>query len=69
MSKLFKVSFSNSRLLSGHFTKDCFSAPGLQYALVPEEDDEEAQQQQQTATNRPPQDLDKKKKKKVKMLN
>uniref|UniRef100_A0A3B5MRD9 Zinc finger CCHC domain-containing protein 17 n=1 Tax=Xiphophorus couchianus TaxID=32473 RepID=A0A3B5MRD9_9TELE len=47
----------------GHFTKDCFSAPGLQYALVPEEDDEEAQQQQ-TATNRPPQDSDKKKKKK-----
>lgn len=30
----------------GHFTKDCFSAPGLQYALVPEEDDEEQQQQQ-----------------------
>lgn len=67
MSKLFKVSFSNSGLLSGHFTKDCFSAPGLQYALVPEEDDEEAEQQQ-AATIRPPQDLDKKKKKKVKML-
>eukprot|EP00064_Thunnus_orientalis_P020690 superscaffoldBa00005830_g20835 len=30
----------------GHFTKDCFSAPGLQYALLPEEDDEEPQQQQ-----------------------
>ncbi|XP_014331568.1 nucleolar protein of 40 kDa [Xiphophorus maculatus] len=51
----------------GHFTKDCFSAPGLQYALVPEEDDEEAQQQQ-TATNRPPQDSDKKKKKKEKKM-
>uniref|UniRef100_A0A096LVJ9 Zinc finger CCHC domain-containing protein 17 n=1 Tax=Poecilia formosa TaxID=48698 RepID=A0A096LVJ9_POEFO len=42
----------------GHFTKDCFSAPGLQYALVPEED-----------AIRPPQDSDKKKKKKVKTLN
>ncbi|MED6239930.1 hypothetical protein ATANTOWER_013328 [Ataeniobius toweri] len=51
----------------GHFTKDCFSAPGLQYALVPEEDDEEAQQQQ-TATLRPPQDSDKKKKKKEKKM-
>ncbi|XP_032437443.1 zinc finger CCHC domain-containing protein 17 [Xiphophorus hellerii] len=51
----------------GHFTKDCFSAPGLQYALVPEEDDEEAQQQQ-AATNRPPQDSDKKKKKKEKKM-
>ncbi|XP_014913309.1 zinc finger CCHC domain-containing protein 17 [Poecilia latipinna] len=55
----------------GHFTKDCFSAPGLQYALVPEEDDAEAQQQQQqqqTATIRPPQDSDKKKKKKEKKM-
>ncbi|XP_043994583.1 nucleolar protein of 40 kDa [Gambusia affinis] len=51
----------------GHFTKDCFSAPGLQYALVPEEDDEEAEQQQ-AATIRPPQDLDKKKKKKEKKM-
>ncbi|MED6278077.1 hypothetical protein CHARACLAT_019947 [Characodon lateralis] len=51
----------------GHFTKDCFSAPGLQYALVPEEDDEEAQKQQ-TATLRPPQDSDKKKKKKEKKM-
>ncbi|KAG7244975.1 hypothetical protein INR49_023541 [Caranx melampygus] len=48
----------------GHFTKDCFSAPGLQYALVPEEDDEERQQQQQSATVAPRQDSDKKKKKK-----
>nr|XP_019946423.1 PREDICTED: nucleolar protein of 40 kDa [Paralichthys olivaceus] len=52
----------------GHFTKDCFSAPGLQYALLPEEDDVEPQQQQQqqqqpsTAALR--QDSDKKKKKK-----
>lgn len=50
----------------GHFTKDCFSAPGLQYALVPEEDDEEAQQQ--TATLEPQQDSDKKKKKKEKKM-
>ncbi|XP_042362661.1 nucleolar protein of 40 kDa [Plectropomus leopardus] len=49
----------------GHFTKDCFSAPGLQYALLPEEDDEEPQnQQQQTSTAAPQQDSDKKKKKK-----
>uniref|UniRef100_A0A1A7YY55 Zinc finger CCHC domain-containing protein 17 n=1 Tax=Iconisemion striatum TaxID=60296 RepID=A0A1A7YY55_9TELE len=47
----------------GHFTKDCFSAPGLQYALVPEEDDEEPQKQQ-TSTAAPQQDSDKRKKKK-----
>ncbi|XP_044027639.1 nucleolar protein of 40 kDa isoform X2 [Siniperca chuatsi] len=46
----------------GHFTKDCFSAPGLQYALLPEEDEEEPQQQ--TSTVAPQQDSDKKKKKK-----
>ncbi|XP_040908981.1 nucleolar protein of 40 kDa isoform X2 [Toxotes jaculatrix] len=54
----------------GHFTKDCFSAPGLQYALLPEEDDEEPQQQQQqqqqTSTATLQKDSDKKKKKKVK---
>lgn len=49
----------------GHFTKDCFSAPGLQYALLPEEDDEEPrQQQQQPSAVAPQQDSDKKKKKK-----
>ncbi|XP_059206342.1 nucleolar protein of 40 kDa [Centropristis striata] len=52
----------------GHFTKDCFSAPGLQYALLPEEEDEEPRQpqqpQQQTSTVAPQQDSDKKKKKK-----
>ncbi|XP_029369446.1 zinc finger CCHC domain-containing protein 17 [Echeneis naucrates] len=49
----------------GHFTKDCFSAPGLQYALLPEEEDEEPrQQQQQTSTVVPQQDSDKRKKKK-----
>ncbi|XP_033492159.1 zinc finger CCHC domain-containing protein 17 [Epinephelus lanceolatus] len=50
----------------GHFTKDCFSAPGLQYALLPEEDDDESQhqQQQQTSTVVPLPDADKKKKKK-----
>lgn len=47
----------------GHFTKDCFSAPGLQYALLPEEDDEEPQQQQ-TPSVAPQQGSDKKKKKK-----
>ncbi|XP_070777714.1 zinc finger CCHC domain-containing protein 17 isoform X2 [Enoplosus armatus] len=50
----------------GHFTKDCFSAPGLQYALLPEEDDEEPQQQ--TSTVAPQQDSDKKKKKKKKKM-
>ncbi|XP_071396861.1 zinc finger CCHC domain-containing protein 17 isoform X1 [Centroberyx affinis] len=51
----------------GHFAKDCFSAPGLQYALLPEEDDEvpqQQQQQQQPSTGTPQQDSDKKKKKK-----
>lgn len=57
------VSFNKLQLVSGHFTKDCFSAPGLQYALLPEEDDEVPQQQ--TSTVKPQQDSDKKKKKKV----
>ncbi|KAM3858012.1 zinc finger CCHC domain-containing protein 17 [Diretmus argenteus] len=52
----------------GHFAKDCFSAPGLQYALLPEEDDgelqQQQQQQQQSTTVTPQQDSDKKKKKK-----
>ncbi|XP_056268845.1 nucleolar protein of 40 kDa [Pseudoliparis swirei] len=54
----------------GHFTKDCFSAPGLQYALVPEEDEEAPQQQQplllqqQTTSVAPPPESGKKKKKK-----
>ncbi|XP_039676685.1 nucleolar protein of 40 kDa [Perca fluviatilis] len=51
----------------GHFTKDCFSAPGLQYTLLPEEDEEEQrqqQQQQQTSAVSTQQDSDKKKKKK-----
>ncbi|KAF7664906.1 hypothetical protein LDENG_00160740 [Lucifuga dentata] len=51
----------------GHFTKDCFSAPGLQYALLPEEDNDEPQQQQQQqqlSAVTPQQDSDKKKKKK-----
>uniref|UniRef100_A0A3Q3JS91 Zinc finger CCHC domain-containing protein 17 n=1 Tax=Monopterus albus TaxID=43700 RepID=A0A3Q3JS91_MONAL len=45
----------------GHFTKDCFSAPGTQYALLPEEDNEEPQQQPLTTAQ---QHSDKKKKKK-----
>lgn len=52
----------------GHFTKDCFSSPGLQYALVPEEDDAASRQQQQqpllTPAVAPQLDSDKKKKKK-----
>ncbi|KAM9386038.1 zinc finger CCHC domain-containing protein 17 [Pholidichthys leucotaenia] len=48
----------------GHFTKDCFSAPGLQYTLLPEEDDEEPQQQ--TSQLLPQEDSDKEKKKKKK---
>ncbi|CAJ1084027.1 nucleolar protein of 40 kDa-like [Xyrichtys novacula] len=49
----------------GHFTKDCFSAPGLQYALLPEEDDTEPQQpEQQTSTGAQQKDIDKKKKNK-----
>ncbi|TNM92843.1 zinc finger CCHC domain-containing protein 17 [Takifugu rubripes] len=46
----------------GHFTKDCFSAPGLQYALLPEGGDEVPEQQ--TSTVKPQPDSDKKKKKK-----
>lgn len=52
----------------GHFTKDCFSTPGLQYALLPDVDSEAPQQPQQTqqadAAVPPQQDLEKKKKKK-----
>ncbi|XP_061598576.1 nucleolar protein of 40 kDa [Cololabis saira] len=51
----------------GHFTKDCFSAPGLQYALLPDEDDEEPQRQK-TSTDAQQQDSDKKKKKKEKKM-
>lgn len=58
----FCSSFKKLCFVSGHFTKDCFSAPGLQYALVPEEADEAPQQQ--TSTVKPEQDSDKKKKKK-----
>lgn len=56
-------SFELIMILSGHFTKDCFSAPGLQYALLPEEDDDEPRQQQ-TPSVAPQQDSEKKKKKK-----
>ncbi|XP_075995478.1 zinc finger CCHC domain-containing protein 17 [Genypterus blacodes] len=56
----------------GHFTKDCFSAPGLQYALLPEEDDgapqQQPPQQQQPSTVTPRQDAEKKKKKKEKKM-
>lgn len=48
----------------GHFTKDCFSAPGLQYALLPEEDEEEPQQQTSASSMRQESDKNKKKKEK-----
>lgn len=54
--------FNKLRLFAGHFTKDCFSAPGLQYALLPEGGDEVPEQQ--TSTVKPQPDSDKKKKKK-----
>ncbi|XP_036809043.1 nucleolar protein of 40 kDa [Oncorhynchus mykiss] len=61
----------------GHFAKDCFSAPGLQYDLIPEEGDDEPQQLQKEPINpnliplavrktQPPQDSHKKKKKEKK---
>ncbi|XP_072303618.1 zinc finger CCHC domain-containing protein 17 [Eucyclogobius newberryi] len=50
----------------GHFTKDCFSAPGLQYALLPEEDDDEPLQQTSASATR--EDSDKQKKKKEKKM-
>nr|ACO09077.1 Nucleolar protein of 40 kDa [Osmerus mordax] len=51
----------------GHFAKDCFSTPGLQYSLLPEEgDDVEQQQQQQPPPNLVPQQDSQKKKKKKK---
>ncbi|XP_061902250.1 nucleolar protein of 40 kDa isoform X2 [Entelurus aequoreus] len=56
----------------GHFTKDCYSAPGLQYSLVPDEADGEPQQQQQqqlqVSSDVPRKDKDKKKKKKEKKM-
>ncbi|CAL8296592.1 unnamed protein product [Lota lota] len=49
----------------GHFTKDCFSTPGLQYALLPDVGEEESPQPQQPAATVPQQqDPEKKKKKK-----
>ncbi|CAL8293884.1 unnamed protein product [Merluccius merluccius] len=46
----------------GHFTKDCFSTPGLQYALLPDVDEEEPQQLAVAVPQQ--QDSEKKKKKK-----
>ncbi|XP_041665098.1 nucleolar protein of 40 kDa [Cheilinus undulatus] len=51
----------------GHFTKDCFSAPGLQYSLLPEDDDGEPQQQTSTVAAQLDSDKKKKKKKEKKM--
>ncbi|XP_060948697.1 nucleolar protein of 40 kDa [Limanda limanda] len=57
----------------GHFTKDCFTTPGLQYALLPEEEaggprqQQQQQQQPSTAALMPESDKKKKKKKEKKM--
>ena len=52
-------------LFPGHFTKDCFSTPGLQYALLPDVGEEEPQPPPQPASAVPLQpDAEKKKKKK-----
>ncbi|XP_046875629.1 nucleolar protein of 40 kDa [Hypomesus transpacificus] len=50
----------------GHFAKDCFSTPGLQYSLLPEEGDEVEQRQQQPPPKLVPQQDSQKKKKKKK---
>ncbi|XP_034016443.1 nucleolar protein of 40 kDa [Thalassophryne amazonica] len=51
----------------GHFAKDCFSAPGMQYALLPEEDDQEPQQQTSSMAMKEDSNKKKKKKKEKKM--
>ncbi|XP_016138812.1 nucleolar protein of 40 kDa-like [Sinocyclocheilus grahami] len=49
----------------GHFAKDCFSQPGLQYSLVPEEEEEE-QQPPQTSQQTQSEPQKRKKEKKAK---
>ncbi|KAI7798796.1 nucleolar protein of 40 kDa [Triplophysa rosa] len=53
---------------TGHFAKDCFSQPGLQYSLVPEEEEEEpsAQNTQSQPQKRKKEKKAKKEKKKKK---
>ncbi|KAM6959355.1 zinc finger CCHC domain-containing protein 17 isoform 2-T2 [Aplochiton taeniatus] len=50
----------------GHFSKDCFSTPGLQYALLPDEDEDILQQQPPSIMPPQPQDSKEEKKKKKK---
>lgn len=46
----------------GHFAKDCFSRPGLQYSLVPEEEEEQPPPQTSQQTQSEPQKRKKEKK-------
>lgn len=39
--------------IEGHFAKDCFSKPGLQYSLVPEEEEEEVPPSAQNTQSQP----------------
>ncbi|KAJ8378451.1 hypothetical protein AAFF_G00242660 [Aldrovandia affinis] len=50
----------------GHFAKDCFSQPGLQYSLVPDEEEEAAKEEVPNLTVQQPQKRKKEKKSKKK---
>ncbi|XP_036372066.1 nucleolar protein of 40 kDa [Megalops cyprinoides] len=50
----------------GHFAKDCFSQPGLQYSLVPDEEEEGEQEPASLATQQPHKRKKEKKSKKKK---
>ncbi|XP_048848710.1 nucleolar protein of 40 kDa [Brienomyrus brachyistius] len=47
----------------GHFTKDCYSQPGLQYSLVPEEEEEPSQSAQTHPENKKEKKVKKRKEK------
>ncbi|KAL7829596.1 hypothetical protein AOLI_G00304810 [Acnodon oligacanthus] len=51
---------------TGHFAKDCFSQPGLQYSLVPEEEEEEEEPASQSTQSEPQKRKKEKKAKKEK---
>ncbi|XP_056597409.1 nucleolar protein of 40 kDa [Triplophysa dalaica] len=51
---------------TGHFAKDCFSKPGLQYSLVPEEEEEEVPPSAQNTQSQPQKRKKEKKAKKEK---
>ncbi|XP_066529624.1 nucleolar protein of 40 kDa [Hoplias malabaricus] len=51
---------------TGHFAKDCFSQPGLQYSLVPEEEEEPASQSTQSEPQKRKKEKKAKKEKKKK---